>query len=412
MDIIAFNLCFFCSIVMGYDYMKKRFFLSIVIVITVMSCILAILYLDIFPDFQEYSKTDTSLVSIITIVAGICFSGVLSGVIIAREKAEHVFYDRIREHMETEISQIQMKLSKNEEQWKLSNHLILSAQQHNASDLNGNISILKFLQKTGLTYDDLKIDDKMIFMLTPFSESAQNIFNCCQEVCSDFNLNLVRGDEDFTTSDIYSDIIRYIVKSRFIIANIDGKNPNVFYELGVAHTLSKAVVLISNKSFDIPFDIQNYRIIFYNDIEELEHDLKNSLPAILNQTNIETVKGKEISIASYLHSAEKDKDALQYFLHAIHADPQNVNATLGIAKIYARNKVFDEADAWTKRALQIYPHSQKVLLETAKIYYIMGKYQEAKKYCEEVLSDDPDNTDALTILGMLSLGTYDSKDIQ
>jgi hypothetical protein len=44
---------------------------------------------------------------------------------------------------------------------------------------------------------------------------------------------------------------------------INKRNPNVFYELGLAHALKKPVVLVSSNSDDVPFDLQHIRVIYY-----------------------------------------------------------------------------------------------------------------------------------------------------
>jgi hypothetical protein len=42
------------------------------------------------------------------------------------------------------------------------------------------------------------------------------------------------------------------------------KNPNVFYELGLAHALEKPVVLVSSNQDDVPFDLRHIRVILYD----------------------------------------------------------------------------------------------------------------------------------------------------
>ena len=59
------------------------------------------------------------------------------------------------------------------------------------------------------------------------------------------------------------------------IANISGRNPNVFYELGLAHALGKPVIIVSESLSDIPFDINSSRILAFDDEKDLETKLKN-----------------------------------------------------------------------------------------------------------------------------------------
>jgi len=77
----------------------------------------------------------------------------------------------------------------------------------------------------------------------------------------------VRGDDVFTPTDILVDIWQSINGADFVIADITGRNPNVLYELGVAHTLAKPVLIISRHAADIPIDLSTRRIILYGQSE-------------------------------------------------------------------------------------------------------------------------------------------------
>lgn len=52
--------------------------------------------------------------------------------------------------------------------------------------------------------------------------------------------------------------------AKVLVAELTSRNPNVFYELGLAHALKKPVVLISAKEEDVPFDLQHIRVIYYD----------------------------------------------------------------------------------------------------------------------------------------------------
>jgi hypothetical protein len=77
----------------------------------------------------------------------------------------------------------------------------------------------------------------------------------------------VRADEIYGTTPIIDDVINEIRGSSALVADVTGKNPNVNYELGIAHTLQKPVVIISQTIDDIPFDYRHYRAYVYNTAE-------------------------------------------------------------------------------------------------------------------------------------------------
>ncbi len=59
--------------------------------------------------------------------------------------------------------------------------------------------------------------------------------------------------------------------AKYIIADLTGRNPNVFYELGIAHALNKKSNPLTQDLTDVPFDLKHIRCIVYEDsIQELE----------------------------------------------------------------------------------------------------------------------------------------------
>ncbi len=73
-----------------------------------------------------------------------------------------------------------------------------------------------------------------------------------------------RADEVYSTQGILADIWDSIQKAELIIADLTGRNPNVMYELGLCHTLWKHVILISQNKDDVPFDLRQWRVIWYD----------------------------------------------------------------------------------------------------------------------------------------------------
>ncbi len=74
----------------------------------------------------------------------------------------------------------------------------------------------------------------------------------------------IRADADmFGTGKIIDQIWSGINNARVLVAELTGRNPNVLYELGLAHALKKPVVLISSNEADVPFDVRHVRVIYY-----------------------------------------------------------------------------------------------------------------------------------------------------
>ena len=100
---------------------------------------------------------------------------------------------------------------------------------------------------------------------------------------------LVPGADDlFRPCAIVHDIWSLTQSAQVILADLFGKNPNVFYELGLAHALKKPVVLVSSNDKDVPFDLQHIRVIYYDvtdpfwGVKLLDKEAENILSAIQN----------------------------------------------------------------------------------------------------------------------------------
>ena len=102
------------------------------------------------------------------------------------------------------------------------------------------------------------------FVLMPFAPEFQDIYELfIQKSLEEAGFDVFRADDIINQNNILKDIISSIRNSDLIVADLTGANPNVYYELGIAHALNKPVVLLSQEIDEIPFDLRSYRIISY-----------------------------------------------------------------------------------------------------------------------------------------------------
>ena len=82
----------------------------------------------------------------------------------------------------------------------------------------------------------------------------------------DVQLVCTRADELVRGGTVMTDILKGIAEAELIIVELTGRNPNVFYELGIAHTTrdEESVVLITQSMDDVPFDVKSYRCVEYS----------------------------------------------------------------------------------------------------------------------------------------------------
>lgn len=130
----------------------------------------------------------------------------------------------------------------------------------------------------------MKANAPFIFVLMPFDPSFDDIYKlgikaCCMELGS----YCERVDEQIFEENILDRIYNQINKADIIIADMTGKNSNVFYETGYAHALNKRVILLTQRVDDIPFDLRHHHHIVYDGkIIKLQEELRKRLDWFLS----------------------------------------------------------------------------------------------------------------------------------
>jgi len=104
------------------------------------------------------------------------------------------------------------------------------------------------------------------FIMMPFAEPIGSYYSkIYQPAIEKAGLSPVRADNEiFGTGKIMDQIWSGIHSAKVLVAELTNRNPNVFYELGLAHALQKPVVLVSSNEVDVPFDLKHTRVIYYD----------------------------------------------------------------------------------------------------------------------------------------------------
>jgi hypothetical protein len=118
-----------------------------------------------------------------------------------------------------------------------------------------------------------------VFVLMPISAEFSDIYKFgIKGAAEDVNAYAERVDEQIFTEGILQRIINQIAKADVVVADMTGRNPNVFYEVGYAHALGKIVLLLTQDALDIPFDLKHHQHTVYGGkIDVLRNELANRL---------------------------------------------------------------------------------------------------------------------------------------
>ena len=124
----------------------------------------------------------------------------------------------------------------------------------------------------------------LVSVMIPFKAEFKPVYSALQAATSAIGLRCVRADDIWEHHVIVQDIVNLIAKARVVICDCSGKNPNVFYEIGIAHSFGKEVLLIAQSDDDIPFDLRHLRYVRYlpnnEGLEVLSQAVKSRLHTV------------------------------------------------------------------------------------------------------------------------------------
>jgi hypothetical protein len=143
------------------------------------------------------------------------------------------------------------------------------------------------------TIPQKKINNNLVSVMMPFSKEFQEIYDSIKQSCEDANMSCQRADNVWENSMIIQDIVDLIFTSGIVVADFSTRNPNVFYEVGIAHTLGKHVIPIAQNKDDIPFDLHHHRVLFYQTNNEGRNELKKGLTSRINTIKKEFLTDKK-----------------------------------------------------------------------------------------------------------------------
>jgi nucleoside 2-deoxyribosyltransferase-like protein len=139
-----------------------------------------------------------------------------------------------------------------------------------------------------------------VLVLMPFDAEFNDIYTFgIKGAAEQAGAYAERLDDQIFAENILGRLYNQINKADVLVADMTGRNANVFYEVGYAHALGKIVLLLTNNAEDIPFDLKHYPHIVYDSINKLHRELINRLSWAVSESKKCTSgqNGENISIA-------------------------------------------------------------------------------------------------------------------
>lgn len=129
-----------------------------------------------------------------------------------------------------------------------------------------------------------------VFVLMPLSPEFEDVYRLgILQACEAAGAYGERVDEQIFDESILRRIYNQIAKADLIVADVSGKNSNVFYETGYAHALGKTVILLTRDVNDIPFDLKHYpHIVYGGRLVTLVKELERRINFFANRSTSKT----------------------------------------------------------------------------------------------------------------------------
>ena len=171
--------------------------------------------------------------------------------------------------------------------WR-SNWSIRSAKRHINESMNDALGLIKAIPASPIRMPARESIQKSIprtafilMWMEPSAPELDDVCNAIKEVCNRFGVYAVRADDVEHQDRITDVVLQKIAESEFLIVDLTGERPNVYYEVGYAHALNKRPILYRKQGTRLHFDLSVHNVPEYKNITELKDLLNRRFEAIL-----------------------------------------------------------------------------------------------------------------------------------
>jgi len=195
----------------------------------------------------------------------------------------------------------------------------------------------------------------LCFVIMPFAAHLRPVYDKVSEIAvQQHRLECVRGDDISSDGVVMQEVWQSICAAQFVVADLTGKNPNVFYEMGLAHALGKNVLTLAQSMNDVPFDLGHRRVIVYSPerLDDLGTKLSQAIETLKWQTpqiaqwidtNIRSIK---VGLASPVDGAVVNAERIDAIGRVVGLPESAADLYFFIQGFIKTDRVYEQSSSW------------------------------------------------------------------
>lgn len=191
-------------------------------------------------------------------------------------EAQILFSDEVMLYLEKELKEHRDKAHKGEKgencKYEDTGEELLYYIRQEASEIQGKEAIAS---PKVFTIPPNNINSSKVALIFPFG--LTDTYHCLRDVCASLNLVCVKANDFPNSKAFMQNVFEMIYTCRVAICDFTGCNGNVLYETGIAHTLGREVIIITQSMEDVPTDLKHLNMVVYQNTKEGYQDLSNEL---------------------------------------------------------------------------------------------------------------------------------------
>ncbi|HUV35714.1 MAG TPA: hypothetical protein VMX58_02115 [Patescibacteria group bacterium] len=129
-----------------------------------------------------------------------------------------------------------------------------------------------------------KASKPLCFVVMPFASELDYVYDVIKESVEARGLKCIRADEILVSRPVVEDIKEQIAGADLVIVDLTDKNPNVYYEAGLADAWKKKWIVLAQRSDDLTFDVRHIRTIIYSNTMGADVQLRDKLGSAIDET--------------------------------------------------------------------------------------------------------------------------------